>query len=89
MIPALLRSNEENRSCYCKKKTAKTSDRKIREILMKKVSRVFDTQKNNQIKNSFKKARRRICEDVSTNRRGVQLEQETTTSWNVAFDIGR
>ena len=35
-------------------KPAKTSDRKIKEMVMKKVSRVFDTQKNNQVKNSFK-----------------------------------
>ena len=34
-------------------KTSKTSDKKIGKMPMKKVSRVYDIQKNNQIKNSF------------------------------------
>ena len=34
-------------------KTSKVPDRKIREILMKKVSHLFDIQKNNQVKNHF------------------------------------
>ena len=34
-------------------KIAKTSDIKITELPMKKVSHVFDIQKNNQFKNSF------------------------------------
>ena len=34
-------------------KSVKTANRKIREMPMKKVSRVFDIEKNNQIKNSF------------------------------------
>ena len=34
-------------------KTSKTSHRKIREMPLKKVPRVFNIQKNNQIKNSF------------------------------------
>ena len=33
--------------------TEKASNRKIREMPMKNVSRVFDIQKKNQIKNSF------------------------------------
>ena len=33
--------------------TSKASDRKIREMPMKKVSRVFDIQKNIQFKNNF------------------------------------
>ena len=33
--------------------TSKASDRKIKEMLMKKVSHVFNIQKNNQVKNSF------------------------------------
>ena len=34
-------------------KTSRAPERKIREIPMKKVSRVFDMQKNNQVKNKF------------------------------------
>ena len=34
-------------------KTSKVPDRKIREVTMKKVSRVFDIQKNNQVKEPF------------------------------------
>ena len=34
-------------------KTSEVPDRKIREMPMKKVSRVFDVQKNNQVKNNF------------------------------------
>ena len=33
--------------------TSGVPDRKIREKAMKKVSRVFDVQKNNQVKNNF------------------------------------
>ena len=36
-------------------KSKKTCNRKIREMLMKKVSRAFDIQKNNRIKNSSTK----------------------------------
>ena len=34
-------------------KSSKVSDRKIREMPMKKVSRVIDVQKNKQVKNNF------------------------------------
>ena len=35
------------------KKTSRALERKKREMQMKKVSRVFDVQKNNQVKNNF------------------------------------
>ena len=34
-------------------KTSGAPERKIREMPMKRVSRVFDAQKNNQVKNNF------------------------------------
>ena len=34
-------------------KSPRAPERKIREIIMKKVARVFDVQKNNQVKNNF------------------------------------
>ena len=34
-------------------RSSKVPDRKIREMPMKKVSRVIDVQKNNQVKNNF------------------------------------
>ena len=34
-------------------RSSKVSDRKIREMLMKKVSRVIDVRKNKQMKNNF------------------------------------
>ena len=59
-------------------KTSKTSDRKIRETPMKKVSRVFGIQKNNQIRNSFTgvpETDMRACFDRSTWSPAINMRQ--------------
>ena len=50
-------------------KTSRAPERKIREMPMKKVSRVFDVQKSNQVKNNFTRvpdADPRACSNRST-----------------------
>ena len=54
------------------KKSSKVPDRKIREIPMKKKSRVIDVQKNNQANNNLQEFRTRIREPASIDRLGAQ-----------------
>ena len=59
-------------------KTSKASDRKIREMPKKKVSRVFDMQKNNQIKNSstgIPETDMRACFNRSTLSLAMNMQQ--------------
>ena len=59
-------------------KTSEVQDIKIREMPMKKVSRVFDVQKNNQVKNNFKEvsdADPRACFDLSTWSPAANMQQ--------------
>ena len=59
-------------------KSSKVPDRKIREVPMKKVSRVIDVQKNNQLKYSFTgvpDTDLRACFNRSTWRPAVNLQQ--------------
>ena len=59
-------------------KSSKDPDRKIREMPMKKVSRVIDVQKNNQVKNIFTgvpDTDPRTCFNRSTGSPAVNLQQ--------------
>ena len=59
-------------------KSSKVPDRKIREVPIKKVSRVIDVQKNNQMKNSFTgvpDTDSRACFNRSTGSLAVNLQQ--------------
>ena len=59
-------------------KSSKVSDRKIREMLMKKSSRVIDVQKNKQMKNNFTgvpDTDPRACFNRSTWSPAVNLQQ--------------
>ena len=55
-----------------KTNTSKAPDRKIREMPMKKVSRVFDIQKITSSRTTSQEFQTRTCEHVLTDRRGVQ-----------------
>ena len=60
------------------KETSKVPDRKMREMAMKKVSRVFDVQKNSQIKNNFtgvSDTDMRACFNWSTCNPAMNLQQ--------------
>ena len=66
-------------------KTSKTSDMKIGKMPMKKVSRVFDIQKNNQIRISFTgvpDTDMRACFNQSTWSPAMNMQQ-------TPLDIGR
>ena len=69
-------------------KTTKTSDRKIREMPMKKVSSVFDIQTINK-KTASQGSQIRTCEHVSIYQPGVSGEQAAITPWNVASEFRR
>ena len=59
-------------------KTSKALDRKIREMPMKKVSRLFDVQKNNQAKNNFTGVPNtdlRACFNRSTLSPAIKMQQ--------------
>ena len=59
-------------------KTSEVSDRKIREMPMKKVSRVFDVQNNNQVKNNFTgvpDTDPRACFNRSTGSPAINMQQ--------------
>ena len=69
-------------------KTSEVQDRKIREMPMKKVSRVFDVQKNNQVKNNFTEIG---CGSASL-LQSIDLESgneyATTAARDITFDTG-
>ena len=59
-------------------KTSRAPERKIREMPMKKVTRVFDVQKNNQVKNNFKgvpDADPRACFNRSMWSQAINMQQ--------------
>ena len=59
-------------------KTSRTPERKMRETPMKKVSRVFDVRKNNQVKNNFTivpEADPRACFNRSTWSPAINMQQ--------------
>ena len=72
--------------------TSRVSDRKIREMPMKEVSRVFDVEKNSQIKNNFQLHRSSGYGHTSMFHSidvESSYEHAATAARDVTFDIGR
>ena len=70
-------------------KTSRAPERKIREMPMKKVSRVFDVQKNNQVKNNFTgvpDADPRACFDRSTWSPAINMQQPPLGTSHLILD---
>ena len=69
--------------------SGKTSNRKIRQLPMKNLSRVLEIQKNNQIKNSFTGVPKMDMRTCFNRQFGASDKHAAAAPWIVTFEIGR